>query len=64
MLLLETGAKPYHTPTRAPDVSDVSGAGDTSIAAFTLALSFARANNSCNVGSLVGDAAIISRETY
>jgi len=38
MFLLEPGAKPYHTPTRAPDVSDVSGAGDTSIAAFTLAL--------------------------
>jgi len=38
MFLLEPGAKPYHTPTRAPDVSDASGAGDTSIAAFTLAL--------------------------
>ncbi len=38
MFLLEPGAKPYHTPTRAPDVSDPSGAGDTSIAAFTLAL--------------------------
>jgi len=38
MFLLEPGAKPYHTPTRAPDVSDVSGAGDTSIAVFTLAL--------------------------
>ena len=38
MFLLEPGKKPYHTPTRAPDVSDVSGAGDTAIAAFTLAL--------------------------
>ena len=38
MLLLEQGAKPYHTPTRAQDVFDVSGAGDTAIAAFTLAL--------------------------
>jgi D-beta-D-heptose 7-phosphate kinase/D-beta-D-heptose 1-phosphate adenosyltransferase len=38
MLLLETGAKPYHTPTRAQEVFDVSGAGDTAIAAFTLAL--------------------------
>jgi rfaE bifunctional protein kinase chain/domain len=38
MLLLEEGAKPYHTPTRAQDVFDVSGAGDTAIAAFTLAL--------------------------
>jgi D-beta-D-heptose 7-phosphate kinase/D-beta-D-heptose 1-phosphate adenosyltransferase len=38
MLLLETGVKPYHTPTRAQEVFDVSGAGDTAIAAFTLAL--------------------------
>jgi D-beta-D-heptose 7-phosphate kinase/D-beta-D-heptose 1-phosphate adenosyltransferase len=38
MFLLEPGVKPYHTPTRAQDVFDVSGAGDTSIAAFTLAL--------------------------
>ena len=38
MLLLERGAKPYHTPTRAQEVFDVSGAGDTAIAAFTLAL--------------------------
>ncbi len=38
MLLLEQGHKPYHTPTRAQDVFDVSGAGDTAIAAFTLAL--------------------------
>jgi len=38
MLLLEKGAKPYHTPTRAQDVFDVSGAGDTAIAAYTLAL--------------------------
>jgi len=38
MLLLEQGQKHYHTPTRAQDVFDVSGAGDTAIAAFTLAL--------------------------
>jgi D-glycero-beta-D-manno-heptose-7-phosphate kinase len=38
MLLLEAGQRPYHTPTRAQDVFDVSGAGDTAIAAFTLAL--------------------------
>ncbi len=38
MLLLEQGEKPYHTPTRAQDVFDVSGAGDTAIASFTLAL--------------------------
>src|SRR5271156_2209241 len=38
MMLFEEGRKPYHTPTRAQDVFDVSGAGDTAIAAFTLAL--------------------------
>lgn len=38
VLLLEKGAAPYHTPTRAQQVYDVSGAGDTSIAVFTLAL--------------------------
>ncbi|MCE0483939.1 MAG: D-glycero-beta-D-manno-heptose-7-phosphate kinase [Methylacidiphilales bacterium] len=38
MLLLEQGQQPYHTPTRARDVFDVSGAGDTAIAAYTLAL--------------------------
>jgi D-beta-D-heptose 7-phosphate kinase/D-beta-D-heptose 1-phosphate adenosyltransferase len=38
MLLLEEGRPPYHTPTRAQEVFDVSGAGDTAIAAFTLAL--------------------------
>jgi len=38
MLLVEQGEKPYHTPTRAQEVFDVSGAGDTAIAAFTLAL--------------------------
>lgn len=38
MLLFEGGAAPYHTPTRAKEVFDVSGAGDTAIAVFTLAL--------------------------
>jgi rfaE bifunctional protein kinase chain/domain len=38
MLLVEEGHQPYHTPTRAQEVFDVSGAGDTAIAAFTLAL--------------------------
>jgi D-glycero-beta-D-manno-heptose-7-phosphate kinase len=38
MLLLQSGAPPYHTPTRARDVFDVSGAGDTAIAVFTLGL--------------------------
>ncbi len=38
MLLLAEGEEPYHTPTRAKDVFDVSGAGDTAIAVFTLGL--------------------------
>lgn len=38
MMLLEQGRKSYHAPTRAREVFDVSGAGDTAIAAFTLAL--------------------------
>jgi D-beta-D-heptose 7-phosphate kinase/D-beta-D-heptose 1-phosphate adenosyltransferase len=38
MLLLTPGAPPYHTPTRAKEVFDVSGAGDTAIAVFTLGL--------------------------
>lgn len=38
MLLLRDGAPPYHTPARAKEVFDVSGAGDTAIAVFTLAL--------------------------
>ena len=39
MLLLEPDAAPHHIPTRARTVFDVSGAGDTAIAVFTLALS-------------------------
>lgn len=39
MALLQKGSDEiYHTPTRAPEVFDVSGAGDTAIALFTLAL--------------------------
>ena len=38
MMLFQTDAPPYHTPTRAQEVFDVSGAGDTAIAAFTAAL--------------------------
>ena len=38
MLLLADGKPPYHTPTRAKDVFDVSGAGDTAIAVLTLGL--------------------------
>ena len=39
VLLFRREAAPYHAPTRAREVFDVSGAGDTVIALFTLALS-------------------------
>ena len=38
MMLFERGKSPHHIPTRARQVFDVSGAGDTAIALFTLAL--------------------------
>ena len=38
MLLCQRGHKPFHIPTVAQEVFDVSGAGDTVIAAFTLAV--------------------------
>lgn len=38
MLLFESGRPPYHIPTRAQEVFDVSGAGDTAIAVLALAL--------------------------
>jgi D-glycero-beta-D-manno-heptose-7-phosphate kinase len=38
MILFDRERPPYHTPTRAKEVFDVSGAGDTAIALFTLAL--------------------------
>jgi D-beta-D-heptose 7-phosphate kinase/D-beta-D-heptose 1-phosphate adenosyltransferase len=37
-MLLFDGAAPFHIPTRAQEVFDVSGAGDTAIAVLTLAL--------------------------
>jgi D-glycero-beta-D-manno-heptose-7-phosphate kinase len=38
MMLFQKNEKPHHIPTKARDVYDVSGAGDTAIALFTLAL--------------------------
>lgn len=38
MLLFRKDRKPHHIPTKAQQVFDVSGAGDTAIALFTLAL--------------------------
>lgn len=39
VMLFRPDQPPYHAPTRAREVFDVSGAGDTVIALFTLALS-------------------------
>lgn len=38
MLLCQRGQAPFHIPTMAQEVFDVSGAGDTVIASFTLAI--------------------------
>jgi D-beta-D-heptose 7-phosphate kinase/D-beta-D-heptose 1-phosphate adenosyltransferase len=38
MILFERDRNPHHIPTVAREVFDVSGAGDTAIALFTLAL--------------------------
>jgi len=38
MLLCQRGQKPFHIPTIAQAIFDVSGAGDTVIASFTLAI--------------------------
>jgi len=38
MMLFQKGNLPHHIPTKARQVFDVSGAGDTAIALFTLAL--------------------------
>lgn len=38
MLLADATGDRYHTPTRAREVFDVSGAGDTAVALFTVAL--------------------------
>jgi D-beta-D-heptose 7-phosphate kinase/D-beta-D-heptose 1-phosphate adenosyltransferase len=38
MLLCRRGQQPFHVPTVAQEVFDVSGAGDTVIASFTLAI--------------------------
>ncbi|MDH4470729.1 MAG: PfkB family carbohydrate kinase [Verrucomicrobiae bacterium] len=38
MMLFRSGHPPYHTPTRAQEVYDVSGAGDTAIALYTIGI--------------------------
>ena len=51
MLLCRRGQKPFHIPTVAQEVFDVSGAGDTVIATFTLAIA---------AGASLVEAAILS----
>jgi D-beta-D-heptose 7-phosphate kinase/D-beta-D-heptose 1-phosphate adenosyltransferase len=51
MLLCRRGEKPFHIPTVAQEVFDVSGAGDSVIASFTLAIA---------VGAAPLEAAILS----
>jgi rfaE bifunctional protein kinase chain/domain len=71
MLVLKSGEPPYHTPARAKEVFDVSGAGDTAISVLTLALSagasLADAAELANVASAiavgkVGTATVTSAE--
>jgi D-beta-D-heptose 7-phosphate kinase/D-beta-D-heptose 1-phosphate adenosyltransferase len=38
MMLFRRGCPPYHTPTRAREIFDVSGAGDTAISLYTLSM--------------------------
>ena len=38
MILFDRDQPPYHVPSRAREVYDLSGAGDTAIALFTLGL--------------------------
>jgi D-glycero-beta-D-manno-heptose-7-phosphate kinase len=57
MMLFQKNEPPHHIPTKARQVFDVSGAGDTSIALFTLALacnaSAVEAAEIANYGSAV-----------
>jgi len=70
MCLVEKGKRPFDIPARAREVFDVSGAGDTVIAVFTMALiagaSFQQAAMLSNIaGSLVVEklgTATVSRE--
>lgn len=72
MLLFSHDEEPHHIPTRAKEVFDVSGAGDTAIALFTLALAAGHAPtlaaeianhaSSCVVGKL--GTAIVTPEDF
>jgi rfaE bifunctional protein kinase chain/domain len=59
MLLLQGDGPPYHTPTRAREVFDVSGAGDTAIAVLTLALAAgAAADQAAELANLASGIAV------
>jgi D-glycero-beta-D-manno-heptose-7-phosphate kinase len=71
MLVLNSAGAPYHTPARAKEVFDVSGAGDTAISVLTLAFcagaSAAEAAELANVASgiavgKVGTATVTAQE--
>jgi D-beta-D-heptose 7-phosphate kinase/D-beta-D-heptose 1-phosphate adenosyltransferase len=72
MSLVYPGRPPIHIPTKAREVFDVTGAGDTVIAAFTMAilcgLSFTEAAHLANVaaGIVVGKmgTAVVSLEEF
>ncbi len=51
MLLCQRNAKPFHIPTVAQEVFDVSGAGDTVIASFTLAIAAGASPNEAAIFS-------------
>lgn len=55
MILFRKDQTPYHTPTRAREIFDVSGAGDTAIALYTLGL--AAGNSPAEAAELANHAA-------
>ncbi len=65
MMLFQAGKKPCHIPTFAKDVFDVSGAGDTVIATYTLAVisgaspKTAAGISNCAAGIVVGKSGVV-----
>lgn len=65
MALFERGAAPLHVPVSGPDeVADVTGAGDTVIATFTLALAAgARPAEAARLANVAGGIVVMKRGT-
>ena len=65
MALFERGVPAFHIPVSGPDeVADVTGAGDTVIAAFTLALAAgARPRDAALLANLAGGVVVMKRGT-